>query len=62
MSQIHYVTKDGFELLILLLSPPVLVRVCIPAQNITTKKQVVEERVYSKGSQDWSSSRSGSRN
>jgi hypothetical protein len=25
----------------------VLVRVCIPAQNIMTKKQVVEERVYS---------------
>jgi hypothetical protein len=49
----------------------VLVRVFIPAQNIMTKKQVGEERVYSaytstllfitKGSQDWNSSRSGSR-
>jgi hypothetical protein len=49
----------------------VLVRVSIPAQNIKTKKQVGEERVYSaytstlvfiiKGSQDWNSSRSGSR-
>jgi hypothetical protein len=49
----------------------VLVRVCIPAQNIMKKKQVGEERVYSaytstslfitKGSQDWNSSRSGSR-
>jgi hypothetical protein len=52
----------------------ILVRVCIPAQNIInimTKKQVGEERVYSaytsillfitKGSQDWNSSRSGSR-
>jgi hypothetical protein len=49
----------------------VLVRVSIPAQNIMTKKQVGEERVYSaytstlqfitKGSQDWNSSRSGSR-
>jgi hypothetical protein len=48
-----------------------LVRVSIPAQNIMTKKQVGEERVYSdytstllfitKGSQDWNSSRSGSR-
>jgi hypothetical protein len=43
----------------------VLIRVCIPAQNIMTKKQVGEERVYSaytstllfitKGSQDWNS-------
>ena len=24
----------------------VLVRVCVPAQNIMTKKQVVEERIY----------------
>jgi hypothetical protein len=49
----------------------VLVRVCTPAQNIMTKKQVGEERVYlaytskllfiTKGSQDWNSSRSGSR-
>jgi hypothetical protein len=49
----------------------VLVRVSIPGQNIMTKKQVGEERVYSayiskllfitKGSQDWNSSRSGSR-
>jgi hypothetical protein len=49
----------------------VLVRVFILAQNIMTKKQVGEERVYSaytstllfitKGSQDWNSSRSGSR-
>jgi hypothetical protein len=49
----------------------VLVRVSIPAQNIKTKKQVGEERAYSaytstllfitKGSQDWNSSRSGSR-
>jgi hypothetical protein len=49
----------------------VLVRVSIPAQNIINKKQVGEERVYSaytstllfiiKGSQDWNSSRSGSR-
>jgi hypothetical protein len=49
----------------------VLVRVSIPAQNIMTKKQVGEERVYlaytsillfiTKGSQDWNSSRSGSR-
>jgi hypothetical protein len=49
----------------------VLVGVYIPAQNIMTKKQVGEERVYSaytstllfitKGSQDWNSSRSGSR-
>jgi hypothetical protein len=49
----------------------VLGRVYIPAQNIMTKKQVGEERVYSaytstllfiaKGSQDWNSSRSGSR-
>jgi hypothetical protein len=51
--------------------PLVLVRVSIPGQNIMTKKQVGEERVYSaytsillfitKGSQDWNSSRSGSR-
>ena len=49
----------------------VLVRVSIPGQNIMTKKQVGEERVYSaytfrllfitKRSQDWNSSRSGSR-
>jgi hypothetical protein len=49
----------------------VLVRVSIPGQNIMTKKQVGEERVYSayistllfitEGSQDWNSSRSGSR-
>jgi hypothetical protein len=49
----------------------VLVRASIPAQNIMTKKQVEEERVYStytsillfitKGSQDWNPSRSGSR-
>ena len=48
----------------------VLVRVSIPGQNIMTKKQVGEERVYSaytftlfitKGSQDWNSSRAGSR-
>jgi hypothetical protein len=49
----------------------VLVRVFIPGQNIMTKKQVGEERVYSaysstllfitKGSQDWNSNRSGSR-
>jgi hypothetical protein len=48
-----------------------LVRISIPAINITTKKQVGEERVYSaytfmllfitKGSQEWNSSRSGSR-
>jgi hypothetical protein len=47
----------------------VLVRVSIPEQNIMTKKQVGEERVYSayvstllfitERSQDWSSSRSG---
>jgi hypothetical protein len=49
----------------------VLVRVSIPAQNVITKKQVGEERVYSaynssllfitKGSQDWNSSRSRNR-
>ena len=49
----------------------VLVRVCIPAQNIMIKKQVGEERVYSdytssllfitKGSQDRNSIRAGSR-
>jgi hypothetical protein len=49
----------------------VSVRVSIPAQNIMTKIQIGEERVYSaytstllfitKGSQDWNSSRSGSR-
>ena len=49
----------------------VLVRVSIPGQNIMTKKQVGEERVYSaytskplfitKGNQDWNSSRSGNR-
>jgi hypothetical protein len=49
----------------------VLVRGSIPAQNIMIKKQVGEERVYSadtstllfitRGSQDWNSSRSGSR-
>jgi hypothetical protein len=49
----------------------VLVRVSIPGQNIMSKKPVGEERVYSaytsillftiKGSQDWNSSRSGSR-
>jgi hypothetical protein len=48
---------------------PVLVRVCIPAQNTMNKKQVGEERVYSaytstllvitKGSQDWNSDRAG---
>jgi hypothetical protein len=47
----------------------VLVRVCIPAQNIMTKKQVVEESIYSaytstflfitKGSQDKNSHRAG---
>jgi hypothetical protein len=46
-----------------------LVKVSIPAQNIMTKKQVGEERVYSaytstllfftKGSQDWNSHRAG---
>jgi hypothetical protein len=46
-------------------------RVSIPAQNIMTKKQVGEERVYSayistllfitEGSQDWNSGSSGSR-
>jgi hypothetical protein len=46
---------------------PVLVRVSIPAQNIMTKKQVGEGRVFSaytstllfitKGSQDWNSHR-----
>jgi len=45
------------------------VRVCIPAQNIMTKKEVEEERVYSaytstalsitKGGQDWNSHRAG---
>jgi hypothetical protein len=49
----------------------VLVRVSIPGQNIMTKKQVGEERVYSaytfhiavdhQKMQDWNSSRSGSR-
>ena len=49
--------------------PTVLVRVCIPAQNIMAKKQVGEERVYSahtstlpfitKGSQDRNSNRAG---
>jgi hypothetical protein len=49
----------------------VFVRVSIPAQNIKIKKQTEEERVYSaytstllvitKGSQDWNSSRAGSR-
>jgi len=49
----------------------VLLRVSIPAQNIMTKKQVVEERVYSTytftllfittGSQGRNSSRSGNR-
>jgi hypothetical protein len=49
----------------------VLVRVFILAQNIMTKRQVGKERIYSaytfallfitKGSQDWNSSRSGSR-
>jgi hypothetical protein len=47
----------------------VLVRVCIPEQNIMTKKQVGEERVYStytsalllitKGSQERNSHRAG---
>jgi hypothetical protein len=47
--------------------PHVLVRVSIPAQNIMTKKQVGEERVYSayistllfiiKESEDWNSSK-----
>jgi hypothetical protein len=47
----------------------VLVRVCIPAQNIMTKKQVEEETVYStyistllfitKGSQNRNSNRVG---
>jgi hypothetical protein len=47
----------------------VLVRVSIPAQNIMTKKQVGEERVYSiytstllfitKGNQNWNSHREG---
>jgi hypothetical protein len=51
--------------------PAVLVRVSIPGQNIMMKKQVGEERVYSayisillfitERSQDWNSSRSGSR-
>jgi hypothetical protein len=49
----------------------VLVRISIPAQNILTKKQAGDERVYSaytstllfitQGGQDWNSSRSGSR-
>jgi hypothetical protein len=49
----------------------VLVRVSVPEQNIMTKKQIGEGWVYSaytflllfitKGSQDWNSSRSGSR-
>jgi hypothetical protein len=49
----------------------VLVRVSIPGQNILTKKQLGEERLYSaytsmllfitKGSEDWNSSRSESR-
>jgi hypothetical protein len=57
--------------LLLLWKSCVLVRVSIPALNIMTKKKVGEERVYSantstllfitKESQDWNSSRSGSR-
>jgi hypothetical protein len=49
----------------------VLVRVSIPEQNIMSKKQVGEEKVYSaytstwlfiiEGRQDWNSSRLGSR-
>jgi hypothetical protein len=55
----------------ILYSNGVLVRVSIPGQNNMTKKQVGKERVYltytstllfiPKGSQDWNSSRSGSR-
>jgi hypothetical protein len=51
--------------------PDVLIGVFIPSKNIMTKKQVGEDGVYSaytstllfitKGSQDWNSSRSGSR-
>jgi hypothetical protein len=50
-------------------SKNLLVRVCIPAQNIMTKKQVGEERIYSvftstllfitKRSHDWNSSHAG---
>jgi hypothetical protein len=57
------------ELLQKLLRRSVLVRVSIPAQNIMTKKQVGEEKVYSsyistllfitKGSQNWNSHRAG---
>jgi hypothetical protein len=54
-----------------LLSYSVLVRVSIPGQNIMTKKQVGEEKVYwpysstllciTKGNQVWNSTKSGSR-
>jgi hypothetical protein len=50
----------------------ILVRVSLPAQTIMAKKPAGEETVYSaytstsmfitKGNQDWTSSRSGSRN
>jgi hypothetical protein len=66
-----YQAIDLHVLLLKVISDSVSVRVSIPAQNIMTKKQVGEERVYSaytstllfiiKGSQDWNSSRSGSR-
>jgi hypothetical protein len=59
------------QLLLFFFSPHVLVKVSIPGQNIMTKKQVGEERVYSaytsillfitERSQDWNSSRSESR-
>jgi hypothetical protein len=61
----------GFDLIFMSLLHKTAVLVSIPAQNIMTKKQVGEERVYSaytstllfitKGSQDWNPSRSGSR-
>jgi hypothetical protein len=56
------------QLVLLTAEPSLQPRVSIPAQNIMTKKQVGEERVYSayismllfisKGGQDWNSSRS----
>jgi hypothetical protein len=70
-NSLEIISTRGYLLLPLPRTTTVLVRVSIPAQNIMTKKQVGEEKVYSaytsillfitKGCQDWNSNRSGSR-
>jgi hypothetical protein len=68
VSGVHRVSSSPLPIT---LNTIVLVRVSIPGQNIMARKQVGEKRIYSaytstllfitKGSQDWNSSKAGSR-